>query len=290
VPWYCELLKANPTHTPAQKPLVVHYRVLESETIPERLRAVFDHENSFVARLSALEEMSRRGVRSDETQALLQMLHYSAAQNGLPADENHAFKNDVANVLKSAPVETDVLADHLMAMYQDDNETAVWQDYCIQHLGSIYSGMSSHRRSYAKRLLRRATENETGAIAGTSLLALYHNTQSGLFDPEWVRDRAVDMAQSDSVKTATRVTALQVGVALNDERTAEIARNIIANHDDVQLRMSALAVLGRQGTPDDISILRKHAASSDIRIRTAARAALEQVYRNQEKEAKSIRS
>jgi hypothetical protein len=67
-----------------------------------------------------------------------------------------------------------------MAMYQDEKETIVWRDYCIQHLGSILPGLSPHRQKYADSLLWQATDDNTGVIAGTALLALYHNVSRGL--------------------------------------------------------------------------------------------------------------
>jgi HEAT repeat protein len=94
-----------------------------------------------------------------------------------------------------------------------------------------------------------------------------------------VRNKAYTTARNDSVKAASRVTALQVGAALEDSRMLPLARQIMSEQTDVQLRMSALAVLGSQGEADDILILRRYDDSSDIRLRSAARAALEQLYR-----------
>jgi len=255
--------------------LRVNYTVLS--TPPDRLAPLFDRQTAYLARVRCLDEVSP-SLSDDETYALLQLIHYPARQSGLRAEESDAFRNVLANALKASALNTDTFAEHLMAMFQDQTESPVWRDYCIQHLGSIWAGLSEHRKGYARKLLWQATRDETGAIAGTALLALYHNAGQDIIDVQRVGDAAVEMAADPSVKPAVRLTALQVAAALDDKRIIDTARLLLAGEGDIHLKMSALATIGTQGDTSDIPALSQYAKSHDIRLRTAARVALKKLY------------
>ncbi|NCC51464.1 MAG: hypothetical protein EOM20_09645 [Spartobacteria bacterium] len=73
--------------------------------------------------------------------------------------------------------------------------------------------------------------------------------------------------------------ALQIAASLGDTSAVHTARQLLARDGDIQLRMSALAVLGLQGDVSDRDILRRYEQSSDIRLRNAAVAAAKKIYR-----------
>ncbi|MDD4735769.1 MAG: HEAT repeat domain-containing protein [Kiritimatiellae bacterium] len=251
------------------------YRVLPTELVPDRLIPLFNPALPYAQRMVCLEQVRLQSLDANEAHALLQFLHYSAAQTGMTEEYTHALKNEVANALKQSPIEMDELGSHLMSMAQDEAETDVWRDYCIQHLGSILPALSEHRREVAVPMLWQETRETAGCRAGTAFLALYYNAQRGLVDTPTLKEAVYAAASNPNIKPSVRVTALQVCALLNDTRAVTIARSLLNTDGDAHLKMSALAVLGSQGAPTDIPILNHYAQNSDIRLRTSAQAALE---------------
>lgn len=260
----------------------VDYCVLPAERVPDRLTPIFNSALPYAQRMVCLEQVRLQGLDANEAHALLQLLHYSAAQTGMTEEYTHALKNEVANALKQSPIDVDEFGRHLMSMAQDEAEPDVWRDYCIQHLGSILPGLSEHRREVAVRVLWQKTREEAGVVAGTAFLALYYNAQRGLVDTPTLKEAVYAAASDLNTKPSVRVTALQICAVLNDTRAVSIARSLLNTDGDAHLKMSALAVIGSQGGPTDIPILNHYAQNSDIRLRTSAQAALEGFYRRNE--------
>ncbi len=64
---------------------------------------------------------------------------------------------------------------------------------------------------------------------------------------------------------------------LGNQEMLSMARDIIISREPVQFRMAAMATLGILGDASDLSLLEKHTASPDMRLRTASRSAIKKI-------------
>jgi hypothetical protein len=258
-------------------------------SIPESLKIVFGAGGeSFLVRQEAVQQLGS-SLSDQEVEALYHLLYRKAGEDSLQADELNALKNEVANVLKSQQRSPAVLIGHLTAMFDPSTgstgspqagsgrattQDAVWRDYCVQHLGTLYRAAEGDDRAAVRDVFWSAADEKTAGIAGTALIALVNNLEESDIDRQAVADKAVTIAGGDGYPDAARVTALQIGAKLADPRILPLARSIADGSLAVPLRASAIAAIGTLGDTSDRSSLEKHSQSTDIRLRTAAQSAL----------------
>ena len=231
-------------------------------------------EQGFPARLKAVHDLGQ-DLPEAEVAGLYSLLYRKKGEDGLPPDGLNALKNDAANALKAQHQPPKDLARHLMSMYYDPTQDAIWRDYCVQHLGSLYAKTADEQEQrWIRDLFWQATEETAGSIAGTALIALSDNAgQPGIGKADVVA-RALALAQDAKCSETSKTTALQICAELGEAKVLPAARALAASARSIPLRMSAIAVLGTLGGEVDRPVLEGYAAGADGRLRTAARSAL----------------
>ncbi len=241
--------------------------------VPERLRAVFGKNGeSFALRLEAVHALSQ-DLSSAEKEALYALLYRKAGDESLTADQFNAFKNDIVNELKNQPNGQIELIRHLTRQFYDETQDPVWRDYCIQHLGTLYRATRDEDRAALEQVFWEATDTKEQSTAGTALIALAGSAGLSEASQRKLQDRALAIAQDSAYGEGARMTALQICAKLNDRRVLSLARELVDGGAPVSLKVSAIAVLGALGDPSDRARVEPLAASSDIRLAGAARAA-----------------
>ncbi len=243
-------------------------------SIPESLKVVFGAGGeSFVVRQEAVQQLGSN-LSDLEVEALYHLLYRKAGEDPLQAGELNALKNEVVNVLKKQRRNPALLVRHLIAMFDDPAQDAVWHDYCVQHLGTLCRAVEGPDRTAVRELLWRAAEERQSGVAGTALIALVDNLEGTDSDRQMVRDKALAIATAPDYADAARITALQISAKLEDRRILPLARSIAEGGHAVPLRASAIAAIGSLGDSTDRPLLEKYSQSTDIRLRTAAASAL----------------
>lgn len=248
------------------------FEVFEQHGIPAHLRVLFglEPDRRYVTREVFVAEL--RVLTEAEKQALIRLLYVTADEVYLQPSELNSLKDSVVKVLKRQAGFAGELAAKLMVSYDDVHTDLVWRDCCIQHLADLYR--QDPANSEIQQVLLRASKERSGNLAATALLAIRKNVSSG-FTQEVLLQRAFALAADATYSDTVRLTALQVCAELGDIRVLPLAREINRSQSSIHLRMSAIAVLGRLGEVHDHELIKQYVLSSDTRLRTAAKAALE---------------
>jgi len=169
------------------------------------------------------------------------------------------------------------LAGHLVAMYNDRTHDEVWRDYCIQHLGDIYMEIGDEAgRENARRALWRSVDERQGSIPGTGLIALFNVCGQKGFEKEQTTAKALELVHSQEYGEPAKITALQICAKLGEKAVLQDARKMVASAS-IPIRISAMACLGMLGNQSDLELLKASEFSTDIRLRTAAQAAMKKL-------------
>ena len=97
------------------------------------------------------------------------------------------------------------------------------------------------------------------------------------FDRRKIAEAAYALCIDTNIDDMIKTTALQVCAKLKKHEVLAIARDMIKTSKNVPLKMSAVATVGAIGDNSDHDILRSLAKSSDVRMRTASKAALKKM-------------
>lgn len=211
------------------------------------------------------------------------------ARNALGLLEYNNVKNEILNVLGRQQSLAPGLGAFLAAAAVDERHDSVWRDYCIQHLQPYCKRRWAQggpapddpdwptiEEAYRRAAAERQTARAGTALLGMSLLAV----ERGLFARDRVAERALELAAAEDAAIEARVTALQVCARLKCAAAAPLARRLAGGRGPVMLRMSAIALLGDVGEARDLEDLAKLSASSESRLRTAAKSALRRLEKS----------
>lgn len=250
---------------PAASLAVVLGQGTGSETVP-----------SHAARLQAVRALSK-ALSSNEVHALYGLLDRKSGEDPATPAERNALKNDVVNALKMQKVMPADLPARLIAMFNDPAHDAVWRDYCIQHLGSVYADTTPlAMQEQARQTLWAAASEKQGPIPGTALIALANLSGQPGFEKARIAALALTLVRSPDYGEPAKITAFQICAKLGEQAVLPDARQQMSN-GSVLIRVSALACVGFLGDQSDLAALRTLESNSDIRLRTAAQAAIKRL-------------
>lgn len=215
-------------------------------------------------------------IRAGDSRHALQALQdLGRDHRGMSPDEILALRNGAANRLLADPdCPIRDFGEVLLTQAQDPAEPAPWRDYCLQFLNEGYPHWPHDQKERAVALFLAAARETRGAAGGTALLALCHQVDGHLIQPEQVSQLVLAAAIDPAYGDPGRVTALQLCAELGLREAAPAARDILRAKGDIHLRCSAIVALGRLGGPDDIALLQPFTRLSDARLGPPARTAI----------------
>jgi len=250
---------------------------------PNLATVLGDAEASYPARIAAVKALGK-SLSAEEITALYGFLNRKTGEDKARPGELNAIKNDVVNVLKMQQEMPWELAGRLVAMYNDLSHDEVWRDYCIQHLGDIYTAIRDEGgRVSARSALWSAVNERQGSIPGTGLIALFNVCGQKGFEKGRITAKALELVRSSEYGEPAKITALQICAKLGEMAILADARKLAAS-GEVPVRMSAMACLGMLGDKADLELLKQSEISTDIRLRTAAQAAIRKLSEKQAQE------
>lgn len=222
-------------------------------------------------------------LSGNEIRALLMFVHATPQDVGLSESSYNAVGDEVLLKLedqKKLPVD---YSDHLVVMHYDQTRNRIWRDYCIQHLGTVYSRIPEQKRPVVRQLYMDALKPKSD-FAGTALLSMRRSIAAPDMDKALVAEEAMKVASSDAYTDAERRSALLVAAEFNHSDALRLARKIVGSDHTAPFRASAMATLGMVGDDSDIPRLKKYTQSSDFRFRSASAAALKKLTRRNAEE------
>ena len=230
-------------------------------------------EPAYPARLAAVKALSK-SLPKEDIAVLYGFLERKSSEDKARPGELNAIKNDVVNELKMQKVMPQDLAGRLMTMYGNKSHDEVWRDYCVQHLGDIYTEISNEGdREKAFHVLWSAVDERQGSIPGTGLIALFNLCGQKGFEKDQISAKALEMVRASDYGEPAKITALQICAKLGEKAVLPDARKLAAG-GPIPIRMSAMACLGMLGNKADLTLLKVSESSTDVRLRTAAQAAI----------------
>lgn len=163
----------------------------------------------------------------------------------------HACVNDLFSHLTRHPMQELDLQGELISVIREAEDTVV-RDYALQHI-AILARAKPADSGAALSVLREAATWKNSPLSGTALLNLYHLDQG--LDDGALAESALAVAGDPTAHEASRSTALQVGVLLNDKRFLAPAADIARRSPIVAHRASAARALAAFGGPEQRPLL-----------------------------------
>jgi len=266
--------------------------------IPRRLELILGmgEETRYRPRIRAVHALGRQ-LSEQEVAALLWFLHRKKGDDPLPLEYLNPIKNDIVNALLRQERPPRELGAHLIAMFRDGEQDAVWRDYCVQFLGVWYPRVGSpSERAEIRKVFDEALgvsgsdrpgpkgepdhrPRSVRATVGTALIALSNLVDEPDIDRDEVGRKACAVACDSDAGNAARISAFGVCARLGCRDCLGEARKLAAGPGSATLRMSCIAAIGALGNRSDLPLLERCRQSRDIRLRTAAKSGIEQVGR-----------
>lgn len=261
--------------------------VLDPAEISLRLHPLFGWKDigGYVPRRRMVEALGN-DLSDADIRALLAFVRSMPEAVGLDESGFNGVGDVVLLKLEEQPQLPSDFADHLVAMFYDEVLNAIWRDYCIQHLGTVYQCVPKEKRSLIRQLYQDALEPGS-TFAGTTLISMKRSIGTPDMPINFVAEQAMAVASSDAFADAERLTALNIAAYFRHPEAVGFARQIIDSRESAAMfRAAAIAVLGKHGQPSDTSILQSYLNSSDIRLRVSAKNALDTLQERQKQLAK----
>ena len=237
---------------------------------------------TYYPRAMAIHRLGKNLTRR-EVENIYQFLAYGTAGNTLKPLEINSLKNDLVIVLMKQTRPPVDLGIKLVEMFNNQKNSSIWRDYCIQFMGRWYKNASEEEQKQMLKAMLGALDEHKNGIAGAALIALRSNIGQREIRPREVRLSAFKVLTAKDTPDYVKLTALQICAMGKEANALPIAREILKTSKHVPLKMSAIAAIGMLGDSDDFETLNKLAHSTDIRLRTAASNALKKLGLNKKK-------
>jgi hypothetical protein len=252
---------------------------LNPRLVPAHLHPLFGWKDigGYVPRRRFVEAIDHE-LSPDEVRALLLFARSRPGDVGLSDADFNGVGDVVLLKLEEQKVLPAEYTDHLAIMFYDESLNAQWRDYCIQHIGTVYSRTLEEKRPLIRQLYEDALKPGS-PFTGTTLLSMQRSAGTADLPGSFVAKRAMEVASSSAYADAERLSALHVAAKFNHPEALGLARQIVTSKQTAVFRAASLAILGAQGDASDRPLLEKYSNSSDIRLRVAATEALNKLNR-----------
>lgn len=217
-----------------------------------------------------------RSLPNRDVDALLLFLLRKPGEDSAAVDELATLKNNVADALLSQADLPLGLLDSFESAFADKAQGEIWREYVVQKIPEWVRRAPESMRDRGVAFLRKRLADTDYIYAGTALLGMHrlHHALPTLADGEEVAAAARRILQQDAYAVASKITALQILARHQPDEARIWARRWIDGERAVMLRVSAIATLGEVGEAVDQERMARYTDSPELRLRTAARAAL----------------
>ena len=249
--------------------------LVSQNSVPPGIRSIVgSNEMNLADRLKAVHSLGKN-LSPEEVSALYEFLKESTNPEDKSGAFLHVLKNDTIRVLRHQVAPPAGLTGTLIEIYQDESQDSVIRDYAIQHLVSWYqqgAADSPEAKGRIQAVLLDAVQKNT-SIAGTALLGLHRLSASdAAFRSDKIDGIALKLAKSDA-QPLTRITAIQVCSERGLKEALPKIQELAQTAENVALRISAIAALGRLGESEQVSFLEQLEAGERENINPAIQTA-----------------
>ena len=222
-------------------------------------------------RHAALRSLSASPLQAADQELLASFLRRPDQAGGNRRRLNQ-LRNEAAALLLRQPGREVSNAHLLLETLRTPGHDPVWRDYCVQFLGALLPRLEGwHRDGVIGRLLQLAG-GDRDPIAATALVALARQPRLPADAMRLLRQRALHLANGDSIPPPLRVSAMAVCARLSLDRALPAARRLLDDEQaPVPVRLAGIGLLAQLGRADDRARLRRLASHPDSRLRLAAR-------------------
>lgn len=251
-----------------------------SVPVPDSIKGIagLDENFTYIDRMKAADALDEN-LTQPEQRALLHFLHKRTSEDKLEPIKLNSVKNQVAIALMRQIPANQEFPLHLTAMYYEkENLDLTWRDYCIQFLGQCYRQIDTYENKQAVRATLFTALEEKKNIAAPAIIAIDGLSDQPGFVCSQIAEEAYKLASDPETADLVRIPALQIAAKYKHPGAAALAKTVLKDKKTpVMLKMSAIATLGAHGEKEDIELLTAYRKSADIRLRSAAKAALKKL-------------
>lgn len=211
-----------------------------------------------------------------DVQALLRFLARKPNEDVVSAENLAVLKNNAADALLAQGELPAALLSILETTFADADQGEIWREYVVQKFPELVKRTGGVQRERGVAFLHERIADTSYIYAGTALLGLQrlHENEPPLVEGVEVAKAARLVLREDAYASASKISALQILARHEPSEARALARQWLADEHPVMLRVSALATLGQVGEQADREVVARYAESPELRLRTAARAAL----------------
>jgi len=229
----------------------------------------------YLKQAQQLDQLSKQ-LTSSEIDALLLFTASFPQDVGLNEKYYNAVGDLVLCTLETQETLPHLLPHYLVTIFYDSNRNAIWRDYCLQHLGAIYPRLSLKEQNILETLFLQSVK-KGDEMAGTAAIALANNFKNGIHIQKTI-PALFALTHNQKSDDSNRLTAMLILAEQNEKKILPLIKQVIPSRNySVHFRMSAIASLGMLGNPNDIALLKKYTTESDLRLRTASKAAIKKI-------------
>jgi ATP-dependent protease ClpP protease subunit len=167
---------------------------------------------------------------------------------------------------------TGMRKDKVKKMLEDETESPVWRDYCLQFLSECLPSCSDP--DAIKAALTRYSKGKDG-LAGTAIVHFGFQEGKGRLQPDESFSQQLEQQLADpEVVTPTKLSILGMIGKRQDVRLLPLVRTYASDTND-SLRRTAIATLGLMGMREDLPLIQAGLTNANRAVQMAAKAALE---------------
>ena len=218
-------------------------------------------------------------LTSDEEEKCISFLKHKFTEETLVSGRFR--QNNLADWMLQQPAHLEATTYVLLEIINDNSADLLWREFCIQKLALAISQPELPEKAEIEcyKTLEKMAEDSRISFSGTALLGLYrlHGEGSEKLSAEKIISLAENVLKQNDFSMANKVTALQIAGLLGSHEALEYARSIVQSDKPIQLRISAIALLAKQGNSEDLKILKSLTQSKDLRLRQSSRVAVEKL-------------
>lgn len=243
-------------------------------------------EPSYEKRHHSLHGLSATLLASNSS-SLIDFMCAEQVPEGMREVDYMSLVNDIYNLLLTNDTEVQQLFDISLKVIPDKSAGQIWRDYCMQKLNYTLGreDVAPESIQQALALLDTATQGAYPRMQGTAFIAAY-KFKDHPFDPkpnflntQTLGERALTAAKDVSKPLIDRITSLQTAAKCDVAGTLAYATTLISESEtsEPMLKVVALATIGQIGSEAQIPLLSEYRLSPDIRLRKAARVAINRI-------------
>jgi len=226
-------------------------------------------------RVANLESLGSSPLSEEERKSAYDYLADTPAIAGVSTASQHWIVDELITALRGNGADNKELTSRLAEVYHK-NDDMVIRDYALQHLGHIRNEGGDIQ--LIDSTLMAATNEQQGTLAGTAILALNAQSKNDATLTATTQQKALSIVGNSGYDIRSRISALQVAGQHGSQDILPKAIEIATNATQpVPLRMASIATLADLRAIDQQPVLLKLSQSSDHRLRTAAKAALQKL-------------